>query len=198
MVPKKYKTTLNDMFQLGETLSALEAGKLILYPTDTVWGLGCDASNSTAINQVLNLKERPVGGGVICLVDSVDMLEKYTGEIHPRLKTLLSHHTRPLTVVYSHAGGLPQELFARDGSIAIRITSDPYCKALIQSFGKPIVCASANKKGEQYPAHFGAISSEIIRAVGHVVRYRQREKSEAIPSIIARWTQQNEIEPIRE
>ncbi len=186
------------MFQLGETLSALEAGKMILYPTDTVWGLGCDATNIAAIHQVLELKERPIGGGLICLVDSLSMLEKYTGEIHPRLKTLLSHHTRPLTVVYDHADGLPKELFAADGSIAIRITSDPYCKALIESFGKPIVSSSANKKGHEHPTHFGAISSEVIRAVGHVVRYRQREKSNALPSIIARWTKQNEIEPIRE
>ena len=186
------------MFQLGETLSALEAGKMILYPTDTVWGLGCDATNVTAINQVLSLKERPIGGGLICLVNSVNMLEQYTGEIHPRLKTLLSHHTRPLTIVYSKAGGLPQEVFAADGTIAIRITTDPYCKALINSFGKPIISASANKKGEQFPTHFGAISSEVIRAAGHVVRYRQREKSKALPSIIARWTKNNEIEPIRE
>ncbi|MFK8057393.1 MAG: L-threonylcarbamoyladenylate synthase [Saprospiraceae bacterium] len=186
------------MFQLGETLSALEAGKMILYPTDTVWGLGCDASNPAAIQKILQFKERLTGAGLICMVDSVEMLETYTGEIHPRLKTLLSHHTRPLTVIYEHVQGLPQELLAADGSCAIRITEDVYCKALIGSFGKPITSTSANKKGEPFPSHFGAVSSEVIRAVDHVVRYRQREKSDAQPSIIARWTKQNEIEPIRE
>jgi len=150
------------MFQLGETLSALEAGKMILYP------------------------------------DSFEMLEAYAGEIHPRLKTLLSHHTRPLTVIYENVEGLPKEVLAADGSCGIRITTDPYCKALIGSFGKPIISTSANKKGEPFPSHFGAISSEVIRAVDHVVRYRQREKSDAQPSIVARWTKQNEIEPIRE
>jgi len=186
------------MFQLGETLSALEAGKMILYPTDTVWGLGCDASNSTAIQNVLRFKARNAGAGLICLVDSLEMLETYTGEIHPRLKTLLFHHTRPLTVIYENVVGLPKELLAADGSCGIRLTSDAYCKALIGSFGKPIVSTSANKKGEPFPSHFGAVSSDVIRAVDHVVRYRQREKSDAQPSIIARWTKQNEIEPIRE
>lgn len=186
------------MFQLGETLSALEAGKMILYPTDTVWGLGCDASNSAALSKILSFKDRPVGAGLICLVDSIEMLETYAGEIHPRLKTLLSHHTRPLTVIYENVQGLPRELLADDGSCAMRISEDPYCKALIGSFGKPIVSASANKKGEPFPSHFGAISSDVLRAAEHVVRYRQREKSDAQPSIIARWTKQNEIEPIRE
>jgi len=186
------------MFQLGETLSALEAGKMILYPTDTVWGLGCDASNSTAIQRILSFKDRPVGAGLICLVDSAEMLETYVGEIHPRLKTLLSHHTRPLTVIYDNVQSFPKELLASDGTCGIRITEDPYCKALIGSFGKPIVSTSANKKGEPFPSHFGAVSSDVIRAVDHVVRYRQREKSDAQPSIIARWTKQNEIEPIRQ
>jgi len=184
------------MFQLGETLSALEAGKLILYPTDTVWALGCDASNPEALQRIRAFKGLTTGEGLNCLVDSVKMLETYTGEIHPRLKTLLSHHTRPLTVIYENVEGLPVELLAAGGSCGIRITQDQYCKALIESFGKPIVSTSANKKDQPYPSHFGAVSSEVIRAVDHVVRYRQREKSNAVPSIVARWTKQNEIEPI--
>lgn len=192
----KYDNALSEMFQLGETLSALEAGKLILYPTDTVWGLGCDASNSVALQKILAFKGVALGEGLNCLVDSVEMLETYAGEIHPRLKTLLSHHTRPLTVIYENVQGLPSELLTSEGSCAMRITEDPYCKALIGAFGRPIVSTSANKKDEPYPSHFGAVSSEVIRAVDHVVRYRQREKSNAEPSIVARWTKQNEIEPI--
>ena len=186
------------MFQIGETLTALEAGKIILYPTDTVWGIGCDATNAEAVDRVLALKDRERGKGLICLVDSLEMLLTYVDFVHPRLQTLLAHHQRPLTMIYPNADGLAGGVYAADGSAALRITSDPYCKSLIGSFGRPIVSTSANKRGEPHASSFGTVSSDVITQVDHVVRYRQRERSEAEPSVIARWNDNNEIEPLRQ
>ncbi len=186
------------MFQLGETLTALEDGKLILYPTDTIWGIGCDATNTDAVAKVIALKGRPAAQGLIVLVDSMEMLKNHVHEVHPRLQTLLAHHTRPLTMVYADPVGLAPHVLASDGSAAIRICEDAYCKALIGSYGRPIVSTSANLHGEPFPGHFGSISSEVLRAVDHVVKYRQRDTTPAEPSMLARWNSSNEIEPIRE
>ncbi len=190
---------LNDLFQLGEALTSLEAGKVIVYPTDTVWAIGCDATNAAAVARVLFFKEREVGEGLVCLVDSIEMLLNFVPYVHPRLQTLLEHHRRPLTVLYDGPQGLAPGVAGPNDTAAIRVTTDPYCRALIGSFGKPVVSTSANRHGEPYPAQFGAISSDVLQAADYVVRYRQRERPETPPepSVIARWNEQNEIEPIR-
>ncbi len=189
---------MDDLYLLGETLAALEAGKTIVYPTDTVWGIGCDATNPEAVERVLAFKERPRGQGLVCLVGSLDMLLRYVPSLHPRLQTVLELHRRPLTMIYDHVDGIAAGAVAADGSCAIRITGDAYCKALIARFGRPIVSTSANRKGEPFPAHYGEISSEVLIAADHVVRYRQRDKTPAEPSVIARWNASNELEPVRE
>lgn len=189
---------MDDLYLLGETLSALEAGKMILYPTDTVWGLGCDATNEEAVARLLAFKDRPAGTGLVCLVNSIEMLQRYVTTVHPRLQTLLDFHTRPLTMIYPDVDGLAAGVLATDGSCAIRVTRDEYCKALIARFDRPLVSTSANLKAEPYPTHFGSISSEVLAAADHVVKYRQRDKNFGEPSVIARWTEQNELEPVRE
>lgn len=186
------------MFQLGETLSALESGNTILYPTDTIWGIGCDATNPQAVEKVLSIKNRAKGEGLVVLVSSIEMLKKYIAHLHPRLETLLAHHNRPLTIVYNDPVGISPNVLATDGSAAIRICEEAYCKELIDAFGKPIISASANLNEEPFPGHFGSISSAVLSQVDHVVKYRQRDVSSSEPSIIARWTDQNEIELIRE
>ena len=185
------------MFQLGETLAALAAGGLVVYPTDTVWALGCDATDPEAVARVAAAKERPAGQGFVTLVDSLATLKRYVGYVHPRLQTLLAHHARPLTMVYPDVEGLAPGVTAADGSAAIRIASDPYCRALIGAFGRPLVSTSANLRDSGPPSHFGAISSEVLRLADHVVKYRQRDTAPAEPSVIARWNDANEIEPIR-
>ena len=188
---------MEDQFPIGETLAALEAGSVIVYPTDTVWGLGCDATNAEAVSRVLRIKSRSHEQGLISIVGSVAALHKHVDHLHPRLQTLLAHHTRPLTIVYADAVGLARGVTAADGSAAIRVTRDPYCRRLAEAFGRPIVSTSANLRGEKPPRSFGAISSEVLMSVDHVVKYRQREVSTQEPSVIARWTEHNEIEPIR-
>lgn len=188
---------MDDFFNLADTLEALANGQVILYPTDTVWGIGCDATNSAAVARVLEFKQRPAGQGLIVLVDSLDMLKRHIDYLHPRLQTLLDIHVRPLTMIYPHVVGLDAGVLASDGSAGIRVTKDSYCKALIGSFGKPIVSTSANMPGQPHPTHYGAITSDVLQSVDHVVRHRQRDTEVREPSVIARWNEQNEIEPIR-
>ena len=190
-------TPLDDLYLLGDTLAALERGGVIVYPTDTVWGIGCDATDEAAVARVLALKERPVGRGLITLVDSLEMLRRHVGVIHPRLQTVLELHARPLTMVYPDARGLAPGVLAADGSAAIRIAKDPYLQTLLARFGRPIVSTSANLPGAPTPAHYGEIASDVLSAVDHVVKYRQRDKTEAEPSVIARWNDSNELEPLR-
>ena len=188
---------LDDLYLLGETLTTLESGGTIVYPTDTVWGIGCDATNEAAVQRVASLKERPPGAGFVCIVDSLEMLLRYVDSIHPRLQTLLDFHTRPLTMIYPDVERLAPGVLAADGSAAIRITRDAYCKALLKAFGKPLVSTSANLRGQPFPEHFGTISSEVLAAADHVVRFRQRDRTPSEPSVIARWTADNELEPVR-
>ena len=186
------------MYLLGATLSALEAGELVAYPTDTIWGIGCDATNAEAVARVLAFKRRDGGQGLISLVDGLDMLRRYVPVLHPRLQTVLELHTRPLTMIYPDVDGLAPGVAAADGSAAIRIAKDPYLQALISKFGRPIISTSANAPGGEPPSHFGAISSDVLQAVDHVAKYRQREPAgEVEPSVIARWNESNELEAVR-
>lgn len=189
---------MDDLYLLGPTLAALEAGQIIVYPTDTVWGIGCDATDEAAVSRVLALKERSVGRGLISIVDSLETLRRHVRVIHPRLQTVLELHARPLTMIYPDAHGLAPGVLAADGSAAIRIAKDAYLQTLLSRFGRPIVSTSANKPGAPTPAHYGEITSDILMAADHVVKYRQRDRTPAEPSVIARWNDSNELEPLRQ
>lgn len=182
---------------IDKAIEVINQGGIILYPTDTIWGLGCDPFNSAAIERVLRLKNRDADKAFILLVDSLEMLKKYLENLHPRVETLLSYHTRPLTIIYDNPKNLPEEIIAKDGSIGIRISIDPFCRHLIHKFGKPIISTSANVSGEPYPPNFGAIKSEIIQGVDYVVNIRQTEDKEVLPSIIASVDANGELEFIR-
>ena len=140
------------MFQLTEIVETLSNGGTILYPTDTIWGLGCDATKVEAVEKIYELKNRPKEKGLVVLVDSHRMLLEYVGYVHPRIETLLSFHIRPLTVIYDKASGLATNALAPDGSVAIRIVQDTFCKEIIRLFGKPIVSTSANISRQSTPA----------------------------------------------
>ncbi|MCS6928145.1 MAG: Sua5/YciO/YrdC/YwlC family protein [Saprospiraceae bacterium] len=173
-------------------------GGLICYPTDTIWGIGCDALNVEAIARLSALRAQPAGQGYIVLVDSLDMLKQYVRRMNPRVETLLAYHQRPLTMVYPDPIGLPQAVRAADGSAAIRIVLDEFCRELIRLVQRPIVSAAACKAGEPYPPTFGAISSDILSGVDYVVKYRQESKEPRQPSTIARVNRSNELEFLRE
>lgn len=187
---------LNDD-NLENISNLLDQGGVILYPTDTIWGIGCDATNVEAIEKIIHIKGRSPEKGFVVLVDSLEMLKNYVKNIHPKIETLLSHHNRPLTVIYPDPKNLPSIVCAPDGSVGIRITKEDFCKELIWATGKPIISTSANISGEAFPANFGEISSEILRQVDYVVKYRQNDHTAHEPSVIVRMSNKKELEFLR-
>lgn len=185
--------------KLSDIIDVLQRGGIILYPTDTIWGIGCDATNEAAVARVAQLKQRdPSKSGFVVLVDSLDMLQKHVAHIHPRIETLLAFHSRPLTVIYDEGINLAPNALAPDGSVAIRIAQDNFCRVLIHELGRPIISTSANVSNEAFPSHFGAISSAIIQGVDYVVRYRQEDHNVGEPSVIVRLSSDEELDFIRE
>ncbi len=175
----------------------LEEGGTILYPTDTVWGLGCDATNEAAVEKLFLLKRRPQNKSmIILLADARDVLQ-YVAAPPPDIIAILESFEQPTTVIYDHALELAENVLHPDGSIGIRVTGDPFCKALIKRFRKPIVSTSANISGEQAPAVFRDISPEVISGAGYVVRFRQDDHTSRQPSAIIRINDDGEIVKIR-
>jgi L-threonylcarbamoyladenylate synthase len=168
-------------------LEVLKNGGLILYPTDTIWGIGCDATNAEAISKVYALKKRIDSKAMIVLVaDQRDVL-KYVAGPDPHVFDYLAKTDRPTTVVYEGAIGLPDNLTGADGSIAIRICRDEFCRHLLKRFRKPIVSTSANFSGENPPKNFSAVSAGIRNDVDYVVKYRQDDETISQPSSVIRW-----------
>ena len=186
----------NELF--SEVVAVLNADGLILYPTDTVWGIGCDATNEQAVQKIHQIKNNPQRRGFIVLVDSLNMLRDYVEYIHPRIDTLLSFHTRPLTVVYDQGKNLALGVLGEDGSVAVRIVQDNFCRQLIAHYGKPLVSTSANLSGQPFPTHYGEISSDILEKVDFVVKHKQEAKVNVAPSPIVRLDANEELEFIRE
>ncbi len=176
----------------------IKTGGLILYPTDTIWGIGCNATNPDAILKVSKLKNRPPGKSFVILVSSIEMLKSYAHDIHPRIETLLEYHKQPLTIIYPHTTSLPEELKAPDGSIAIRVTMDSFCQQLIEQLGYPLLSTSANLAGYPPANTFGEISSYFITAVNYVCKHRQGSKEYKAPSVIATFDRSGAIDIIRE
>ncbi len=184
--------------EVGLAAKALSQGKVILYPTDTIWGIGCSTAFPDNALRIYNIKRRPIDKSMILLVSDIEMLKKFVKTIHPRIENLLTHHERPLTVIYPEAQNLDPAFVASDGSIAIRICRDPFCNALIKEVNTPIVSTSANISGSPAPTHFREISSEIVEAVDYVVRYRQDDCKPTQPSVIIKYTTEGEIIVVRE
>ncbi len=196
------KTNLNTfMFEkdkIEDITSVLSKGGLILYPTDTIWGVGCNACDKAAIDKIYQLKKRATSKNFVILVDSIEMLKKYVKEVPPRIETLLYYHSRPLTMVFEGARNLPDNLIASDNTIAIRIAQDDFCKELIGTFGFPLVATSANISSQPYPANFGEINSDIIKGVDYIVKIRRHEKTMGQPSVIAKILEDGELDFLRE
>ena len=172
---------------IEQCLDVLKAGGLILYPTDTIWGIGCDATNAEAVEKIYKLKKRPDEKAMIVLVaDEKDILNHVAA---PDLQVFdhLEKTKKPTTVIYEGAIGLADNLIGKDGSIAIRICQEQFCRQLIKRFRKPIVSTSANFSGQPVAKNFSAITDEIKKAVDYIVRYRQDDETIAEPSSIIKW-----------
>jgi L-threonylcarbamoyladenylate synthase len=172
-------------------LEVLRGGGVILYPTDTVWGIGCDATNAEAVKKVYDLKKRGDEKSMIVLVAEEKEILRYTANPDLKVFEYLKSVKKPTTVVYEGAIGLAENLVNKDGSVAIRICQDEFCKHLIKRFRKPIVSTSANISGETFPQNFSAISEEIKAGVDYVVQYHQNHNKVAEPSTLIKWEKGN-------
>ncbi|MGG8494840.1 L-threonylcarbamoyladenylate synthase [Tenacibaculum sp. TC6] len=169
---------------INSLLKTLYNGNTILYPTDTVWGLGCDATDETAVKKIYTLKNREETKSLIILVDSIIMLEQYVEEIPQKVMEILQNATKPTTIIYNNPKNLAKNTIAQDNTIAIRIPQDDFCKQLIKEFGKPIVSTSANVSGEPTPKCFSEISKAILNNVDYVVNLHQDKVAEKSSTIL--------------
>ena len=165
-------------------IKTLNDGGSILYPTDTIWGLGCDATNETACNNIFTIKNSPRNKSLIVLVDSFQMLEKYVPEFSNVCYELAELAIKPLTIIYPKAIGLAPSVIAEDGSVGIRLTKDPICLKIIKGLKKPLVSTSANISGEHYPTCFKDIPTILKENVDFIVKERIDEKQIAPSQII--------------
>lgn len=182
---------------IEKTVDILKKGQIIMYPTDTIWGIGCDATDFDAVSRIYEIKKRMETKSMLILVNSKEMLENYTESIPDIAYQLIEASTRPLTIVYPIAKNLAKNLPADDGSIGIRITSNDFCVKLINAFGRPIVSTSANFAGEKSPLGFFDISEEIKNLVDYIVPLKQEEFSPRKSSDIIKVKLSGEIQIIR-
>lgn len=184
--------------EIQQTVEVLRNGGTILYPTDTIWGIGCDATSPEAVSRVYEIKQREDSKSMLVLVDSLDMIWDYVEKIPPAALEILEVNDQPLTIIYPGAMRLANNLIAGDGSIGIRITHEPFTKGLIRTLRKPLVSSSANMAGEKPPANFSEISAGIRSSVDYIVNWNQHLKDKRKPSGILKVSLNGEIEIIRQ
>ena len=183
--------------EVNNALSIVQEGGIILYPTDTIWGIGCNAENAAAISKIYQLKQRDDSKSLIILLAEAKDIFQYVANPHPDIVDMLNKFERPTTVIYEQAIGLPNNLVNADGTIAIRITKDPFCKMLIKRMKTPLVSTSANISGMPSPQSFTDISDEIKNGVDYIVQHRMDEVSNGLPSQILKIKEDGSIDYIR-
>lgn len=188
---------MNQQQDIEAAVKVLRNGGVILYPTDTVWGIGCDATNAEAVARVYAIKQRDDSKAMICLVDSDVRLQRYVRNVPEVAWDLLEYATKPTTVILDNAVNLAPNLIAADGSIALRITQEPFSKQLCYRFQKPLVSTSANISGEPPAQNFCDISEQLLEAVDYVCWSRRQEHKPHTPSSIIKLTQDGVVTIIR-
>jgi L-threonylcarbamoyladenylate synthase len=182
---------------LQNSLSVLNNGGIIIYPTDTIWGIGCDATHVEAVENIYRIKKREPSQSMLILAADTLMLEQYVVEIPEEALQLIKKAENPITVIYPKAKNLPENLLAADGSIGIRIPKDEFCLQLIRKLGKPIVSTSANFSGKSFPRNFSEIDPDLLKIVDYTVRWRQEDLKPALPSSIYKIEPGGKITTIR-
>ena len=183
--------------EVQKTGDIILSGGIILYPTDTIWGIGCDATNRESVQNIYRIKQRTDSKSMLVLINGISMLEEYLENIPLKALDIIKQSEKPTTIIYPGARNLADNLVAPDGSIGIRITSDPFCRKLIEITGKPIVSTSANISGEQSPASFHQIKTPIREQIDYVVNWRQDETAPSIPSAIVKLEEDGTITTLR-
>lgn len=183
--------------EIKKTLEVLKAGGIILYPTDTIWGLGCDATNEQAVQKILALKNRPPAKSLIILLDNDNKLQSYVNEIPDVAYELIEYAENPLTIIFSNAKNLAPSVINADGSVGIRIVKHDFCTELVQRFRKPIVSTSANLSGQPSPRFYDELDPEILSGVDYVVDFEQEKRTISKPSTIVKLGASGQFEFLR-
>lgn len=178
---------LNFDIDVNNCITTLKRGGIILYPTDTIWGIGCDATNEAAVRKIFSIKKRNESKALIVLASSKQEVQQYTSIKDVSIFEYLKFAQKPTTVIYEHGIHLAKNLLAEDASVGIRICKDPFCVSVIQGFGKPIVSTSANFSGSTAPHFFKKIEEAIKLQVDYIVQYRQEDETPKEASAIIRW-----------
>ena len=188
---------MNYSEDIKAAVECMRKGGVILYPTDTVWGIGCDATNAEAVARIYKIKKREESKAMICLVDSDNRIQRYVRDVPDVAWDVMNLSTRPTTVILDGANGLAENLIAEDGSIAMRITQEEFSKQLCYRMQKPIVSTSANISGEPTAQNYRDISEDILNAVDYVCKSRRNEHKPHQPSSIIRLRKNGEVTIIR-
>lgn len=170
--------------EIKKACDVLSSGGIILYPTDTIWGIGCDATNEKAVQKIYELKKRIDNKAMLVLLDNPSKLASYVDEVPDIAWDLIEVTDKPLTIIYSKGRNLAGNLLAEDGSIGIRVTSEEFSRKLCETFRKPLVSTSANVSGDPSPSNFSEISESIKEGVDYIVSYRQGDMNKVKPSSI--------------
>lgn len=183
--------------EVEQAARVLLGGDVIVYPTDTIWGIGCDATDPAAVEKVFALKKRTESKSLIVLVDSQDSLLRTVRTVPEPAWDIIRYAERPVTIIYDHPVGVAANALAEDGSLGIRVTSDEFCRQLIRKIRRPLISTSANVSGEPSPASFADISGEILSGADYVVKYRQDDRSSTQASTIIKLTDDCRVTVIR-
>jgi L-threonylcarbamoyladenylate synthase len=182
---------------IKESLNILKQGGILLYPTDTIWGLGCDPTNASAVSRIYSIKSRDESKSLIILADSMSMIERYVADIPEIIYELAEVTDTPLTIIYPKGKNLANGVCSEDGSVAIRICHDEFCKELIGHFRKPIVSTSANLSGSPAPRNFSEIDRNLTGKADYIVKYRQNDRSTNSASPVIKVNYDGTIKIIR-
>jgi L-threonylcarbamoyladenylate synthase len=183
--------------EILKTVDLLRKGKVILYPTDTIWGIGCDATQAKSVERIYRIKERVESKSMIILLDDAQKLPNYVSKVHPVAYDLIERYQEPLTIIYSHAVNLAKNVVAADGTIAIRVVRHDFCREMIHLLGRPVVSTSANVSGQPAPIVFSQITRDIREKVDYTVEYSRDVMVRPKPSTIIRLLDNGEFEVIR-
>ncbi|MCF8229001.1 MAG: threonylcarbamoyl-AMP synthase [Bacteroidales bacterium] len=184
--------------EVKKTVEYLRNGKVILYPTDTIWGIGCDATNPRIVQKVYKIKRRQESKSMIILLDETAKLNQYVKDVPDIALDLINSIETPLTVIFSNAKNLARNVLAADKTVAIRISRDEFCRKIIREFGKPIVSTSANISGDPNPILFNQISEKIKNEVDYIVNLHRTRINETKPSTIIKLKPNGSYDVIRQ
>lgn len=182
---------------INKAVEVLKRGGVILYPTDTVWGLGCDATNAAAVERIYEIKRRADSKALILLLGDVADLHRYVDEVPDIALELIGVSVRPTTIIYDRAINVAANVTAEDGSVAIRVTADAFCRQLCRRLRRPLVSTSANISGEPTAASYRRINPAIVQAVDYVVEHRREENKQSRPSAIIKISSDYSFKIIR-